>query len=217
METEKGVKTEGSPAPVTVDDKGVPWENRAKENERKLEAAQKEIDALKARVSSIPEPRYEEPSPEVIQEEKKKRLMEFVEDPDGYIERQITQKEHRKEVPLAQQWLKTQPQYSPEDDSRIVQIIQERELFNQSPMKRAQTAYEILKAEKLEREFSKYKQDSSRETSLGQAMGEGTGRSVKKENAPRRSDLLKELAQAEKAQDYRRAAEIGDMLSDVRE
>lgn len=189
-----------------VDDKGVSWENRAKEMERKLKAAEARANELAQKVETTkPQPSVDERKAAV-----ERRLMEFVEDPDNYLERHYQERKFRDELPEAEQWLRTQEGYSPEDDSRIGAIIQEHGLNQPSPKLRAKAAWKILKAEKLEREFS----DKKREDRVSKSAPDGNGRSTPTNSGkPSRADLLKDLRKSRNAQEQ--AAILGK-LEDTR-
>lgn len=212
-EDQKDVKTAPaeSSTDVKVDHRGVPLENVVKEYQRKLEDATKRIGDLEARV--VPAKAEEAgPSAEESAEERKMRLQEFVSDPDAYIERRLLQREFEREKPAAEAWLRSQKDFSNDDEVRILQIIKENQLFQPSPMLRAKAAFNLLQAEKLQREFV----DQTRERSVMASMPEGAGRATPKKAGPSRGELIAQLAEAERSGHRGKALDILNLLEDVR-
>lgn len=198
---QKDVKSAESSPDVKVDAKGVPWENRAKEFERKYEEMRSKNEEFEARMA-----RLESPKVDATHEDQaavgREKLQEFVSDPDAYLERRLLEREFQREIPQAESWLRTQPDFSKEDESRVAQIIRENGLSQPSPMLRAKAAYKLLKAEKLERDFV----DRTRQNQAQGAMLEGTGRSTPKQDGPTRDELLKQLAKADNEGDFMKSA-----------
>ena len=206
---EQGVKDGATPANVTADEKGVPWENRAKEMERKHGEAIKRIQELEARVSQP----ATEPAAEEVAEAKKQKIAEFVEDPDAYIDRKVQEREFKRRLPEAISWLKSQSGFGEGDDVVVDRVIHENGLVHPDPMLRAKAAWGILKAERLEREFS----EGQRRDRISSSMPEGSGRSVQKQDAPKRADLISQLKTAQKQGDHQGTLRLLSQLEDVRE
>lgn len=206
-DTEKDVNATESSPDVKADAKGVPWENRAKEFERKYEEQRLEFEDMKARMANLETP-VRETSKEDEAAEGREKLQQLVKDPDAYIERRLMERELQRELPAAESWVRSQPDFMKEDEIRLAQIIKEHGLSQPSPMLRAKSAYRILKAEKLEREFV----DKTRQSNVQGAMLEGSGRAAPKKDGPSRNDLLNQLRDAEKSGDILRSAMLVTQL-----
>ena len=218
-EEAKGATTDGSPTVVTEatdkDEKGVPWKNRAQEFQRKYEETQKELEKVK---SAPPETKaLEAPNEDEQREKRKARLYDFVEDPDKYIEGRIAEREIKREMPAAEAWVRSQEGFAVEDEAHIMRIIREHGLNQNSPMLRAKSAWQILKAEKLEREFSQGKADKSREDRVSRTTPDSASRSAATRTGPKRAEIIAQLKQAADAGDSRKQADLLNQLEDVRE
>ena len=212
-EENKGVDKSATPPAAVTDDKGVPWENRAKEFERKLSDAQARLQELETRRSEpAPAPADEEKAAEM----KKQKILEFVEDPEGYIERRLVEREWRREEPQAVDWLKTQGM-TDEDKPRISQIIKEHGISAPSPMARAKAAWKILRSETLEKEFSSKEADRKREDSVTRSMPDGSSRSTPTKTGPKRAELVAQLRDASRSGDMQKEIQLINLLEDVRE
>lgn len=209
MAEKEDVKVADPPTAETgKDERGVPWEQRAKEFERKFNEAKAEAETLKA--SRVEEPKVE------TQEELRKRLEDFATDPDGYIERVYEGRKRKEEFSNVIPFLKSQEGYTSEDNVRLVQIEKDYDLQSSSPLARARAAWDILQKEKLAVEVGKLRSNSGREAEL-KSGPEGSGRSAPQSNTPKRAELLAQLAISEKKGDLQSSAKLVDMLSDVRE
>lgn len=210
------VKKEGAPSDTEKDEKGVPWENRAKEAQRKYDEAMSRLNDLESRMNQS---KAGETSPEETAKQREARLQEFVSDPDSYIERKITERRLQEEYPRALAWIKEQKGFNADQDMvQITRIIKDYGLeTNPSFMSRARAAWDILKAQKLEKEFTDLTSDRTREQALGKGRPEGAGKAVPPQTAPKRSEVLAKLHEAQKRGDYMKSAEYISMLEDVRE
>ena len=150
-------------------------------------------------------------------EAKKRQIYEFANDPDAYIDRRLAEREFKKELPAAEQWIKSQDGFAPEDETKVMHIIREHGLQQPSPMLRAKAAWKILQAEKLEKEFSDIKADRKRENTVTKTMPDSTSRSVSTDTKPKRSDLIAQLKTAAAKGDSRRERDLINLLEDVRE
>lgn len=201
-----------------VDEKGVPLTNRMKEMERKFQeqlereraSFRQELDGLKARLPTDPEPDTEDMS--------KADLMEFVKNPRGYIANTLRQDQFQREIPSAEAWIKQQQGYSSDDDSRIFQIIKENKLDTpyHSPMERAKTAWRLLDAEKRTQQAQAANDEKRREESIAKSATEGTGKATPKQQPITRNDILKKLADAERSGDLDASIRYTSMLEDHR-
>lgn len=196
------VKTEGTQPVPEKDNRGVSWENRAKEMERKYAE-------LHAKVEAMNQPK---PNPDDPAKQKERVIMEFVEDPHGFVDREIQKRKHSEELPEAESWLRSQPHYASTDDARIGEIIRENQLLHPSPKMRAKAAYNILKAEKLEREFA----DKKRESDVTKSSPDGSARSAPVKTEVTRRDLIKQLDLAQRRGDSNESYRILSKLEDVR-
>jgi hypothetical protein len=189
---------EAPPAAATdKDPRGVSWENRAKELERKLQSVEAKMNAA--------------PKPPELPEDKQKRLMEFVEDPDGYMDRHYQQRKFNEELPVAEKWLAQQPHFTTWDDAKA--LISEHGISFHSPSKAVKTVNELLKARALEREFSEKK----RVETVEKSSPEGSVRTAPVNGKPKRHDLIKQLAAAQRKGDSQASYRILNQLEDVRE
>jgi len=211
-------KTEGAKGADDKDDKGVPWENRAKEFERKHAELLKENEALKAQIDAAPMESGGEDDGDgkTDQEETKKKLLEFVSDPDSYIESILLSRQAKRELPQAVAWLKEQSGYTPDDNARIAQVISEYGINHPSPLVRAKAAWQFIRSERLEKEAADKAADGKREKDASKTMPEGVGKSQAKGTGPKRADLLKQLAAAENRGDWQQSSELINLLEDVR-
>lgn len=194
------------PAKPETDPRGVPWENRAKELERKLNAAVAEIETLKnpAKPSSVDD----------RQKEKERIIMEFVEDPQGFISREHQRLKFQEELPQAESWLKSQPNFSEADTQRLGEIIRENGIMAPSPMLRARAAYKILAAEKIEREF----QDKQRQEKVKSTSPDAPQRSANTvDNKPKKAELVEQLRKAQIKGDMNESTRLILALEKVRE
>ena len=206
MADEKGVET---PVPPTdKDERGVPWEQRAKEYERKFNELRGEVDALKARPEPVPEPKVDQ------EEAVKQELVRLAQNPRGYIQEVLTETDFKKELPKAESWIKTQEGYSSSDDSEIARVIKEHHINSPSPMVRAQTAWKLLQSEKLSKELASLRSNQERESGQRSAP-DNSGRSAQTQT-PKRSELLAKLRDAERRGDNHASAALLDQLEDAR-
>jgi len=225
METkpqETGVKNTGAPPDAVSgqekekDERGVSWENRAKEYERKLEETRREMEELKARIpgngTNGQDSRQEDSA-----EAKKNKILDFVNDPDAYIEQQVRLREAKRELPQAAQWLRSQDGFKSEDEQRIAAVIQEYGLIDPSPMVRAKAAWRILQGEKLEKELAAGRSGKAREESIMRASPDGTARTSPSKQQKSRKELLVMLRDAEQKGDFQESARVVDLLEDARE
>lgn len=178
------------------DERGVDWKNRAMEYERKYKELEAKVPA-------------KEPTPQ-LPEDKQKRLMEFVEDPDGYLDRHYQERKFREELPVAEDWLSKQPHFSGWD--RVKDLVKEHQIGG-SPMRAARTVSELLKAEALEREFS----DKKRTETISKSSPDTVSRTTTVDNKTTRRDLIKQLAKAQAKGDMQESARLLDKLEDVRD
>lgn len=202
-EKDKAVTETKEPAPPAGTDKdsrGVSWENRAKEMERKYKD-------LEARVNSMNQP----PAKPELPEDKQKRLMEFVDDPDGYLDNYYQKRKFDEELPQAEDWLAKQPHFTNWDHAKAK--LREHGINFASPLRAVRTLNEILKAEALEREFSEKK----RETAVEKSAPEGSTRTVPVNTKPKRHDLIKQLAAAQRKGDTQTSYRLIAQLEDVRD
>lgn len=224
METEKDVKTGGSSNSVTVDEKGVPLENREKELERlrqiksELEQTRQEVAELKVRQA---ESAKVEPTQEQLDETARDEILKFAKAPKPYlvneIEAYLQTREMKESVTKVVPWLEQQAGYKPEDNARLLEIEREYGLAHPNLLERAKTAWNILQKDRLVKELETLKSESRRETTLNQSMSEGSGKSVQQTNKPKRSELLAELAKAEKEHNRDRSNQILGLLEDVKD
>ena len=84
-------------------------------------------------------------------------------------------------------------------------------------MLRAKAAWNILKAEKLEKEFSTFQADRKRENTVTKTMPDSSSRSVSTDTKPKRADLIAQLKQAAAKGESRMEIELINLLEDVRE
>ncbi len=191
-----------APAKTDVDAKGVSWENRAKEMERKYRDLEAKVNA--------PAPQPESRDDRAKGNEQ--LLQDFVANPVEVMDRHYQMRKFQDELPVAENWLKTQDYFSPEDQDRLGQIIRENGFTQPSPMARARAAYAILKGEKLEREFS----DKKREDKISKTAPDSGGKTAPVDGKPNRNDVLKLLAKAQAKRDHHESARLLGVLEDTR-
>lgn len=216
----EGAKEEVKDKPVEgeVDEKGVPVTNRIKEAERKIkEEYERKMDQMRQDYESrLPRKEEARQDPEAA---RMARLQEFVTDPDAFIENRLNQRNFQAEIPEALTWLKGRPGYSAEDEARIGQIIKEHKLDTpyHNPMLRVKTAWDILEAEKLRKEFDDKTDETKRENAVSKNVTEGAGRKVDKKTTLTRKEILDKLGEASRKGDFEREIFYTNMLEDVRE
>lgn len=208
--TEKPDKTEKTEK-SGVDEKGVPWENRAKESERKLAEAMKRLEDLEASKTERTDTRVGES--ELTQEE----LRRLVQNPRKYISDLYAEENFRRETPKALEWLKSQEGYEDGDLKLVQQTISEYGISDASAMKRAEAAWKIVSRAKLEKQLASLKADGQREREASAGRTEGKGKSETKTTTLKRSDLIKQLAEAQRKSDMNETVKIIDLLEDHRE
>lgn len=219
----KDVKQSGDSSGTTnvansaVDEKGVPWENRAKEFERKLQDLQAKYEELQSTSEEVPTP-VESPTKEQLEEMTKQELLEFVRvGPKAFFDKVLSEKSYKEQLPQAGDWIKNQSGYIEEDQARLIQIEREHNLTGM-PLSVAKTAWKILQAEKLEKEFQALRSNQTREDTVSNQKTEGTGKSIPAGTGKlKRSDVIKLLAEAQKSGDYVKSQECIGMLEDLRE
>lgn len=174
-----------------VDERGVPYQNRIRELERKLKEAEERL-RLSEEPESDPEPE-KAPSGGFSND-----LNELVRNPKEYIQKALAEQRFQEEIPEAQKWLNAQTGYTSADDAELVRIMRESGLQTSSlfPLKRAQTAWRILKAERLEQEKNTSKNDDVRTSKIRSTSPEGSGRVVPVKTGPSREEAMKNLEQA---------------------
>jgi len=175
-----------------VDDKGVPWMNRAKEMERKygeLESRSKELEAkLNGVIGKLAETGVNvlDHSDEA---RKRERLTTFASDPDAFTDSKIEEAMFRLEGREAADWLQAQEGWKPEYGTEIGRIIQEEGLFSR-PLKRAKTAWSLLKDSHPD--FVRAREEA-RAKELSRYQVSGPGRSAPVPESQEEQDLLKAL------------------------
>ena len=215
MENQTEVKTEEK----DVDEKGVPWQNRLKELERKFQDKyEKELAETRRELNEIKssrQTRTEEPKPE---DQAKNDLMEFVKNPKGYVQNAWREAEFQREIPAAENWIRQQKGYSPDQEARIMQIIAENKLNTpfHTPMERARTAWNLLEAEMIRKKLTEKTDEQIREEKAHREALEGSGKSASKEKPVTRNDVLRKLADAEAKGDIDAAIRYTSMLEDIR-
>ena len=184
--------TDGS---TDLDSGGVPYKNRVRELERKLHDME---ERLSARETPAPEP-----VPEINQD-----LQEFVSNPNAYIQKTLAKNRFQEETFEASRWLSGQSGYSPDDDVALVRIMREHGLQTSSnfPLKRAQTAWKLLRAEKMEKNQTTSQNDSERAERLSSTSPEGSGRVVPIKTGPSKVEAIKK---------FKEATEKGDLDGEV--
>lgn len=211
-----GAVTDGKDA--EKDHRGVPKKNVDSEWKRKYEELASETEQIRARMSQIEDQGKKAANPEDDTEARRKKIEDFVSDPDAYIEKRVRDREFARELPNAVEWLKSQKDYSHKDEAEIARIIRENGLnHTPSPMARAKSAWKILQAERLSSEFESRKMDMEREEVLKKNGPDGSKRSANVNTSPKRDELIKKLAEAEKKGDMMASARLLDKLEDTRE
>lgn len=205
-EETKDVKPVGDSSNTGVDENGVPWQNRAKENERKLQEALTRVNDLESKLSKSADPKE-------AQAEINEKLVAFTRDPDAYIERKHQESEYKRQISDVVPWLEKQQGFTQEDKTRLVAIEKEHGL-NGMPLDVAKSAWRIRQAEKFEQELSKLKSETTRDTRLSETRTEGTGKTSSDGSTKlTRADILKKMSETENWNDY---AKYVDQLEDTR-
>lgn len=215
-EENEGVKPDSSSPAESVDEKGVPWKNRAMEQERKNADAQLRLEEYESRLAELEETASKtkagsaQPTPDQVNA----KLGEFVKDPDAYIDRKVKEREFQDQLLKVVPWLKNQEGFVEEDKLRLLQIEREHSLGG-APLQVAKTAWSLLQTEKLAAKLKSLSADTSREKTLSETQIEGTGKSVPStEGKLTRKDVLAKMANTQNWNDY---AKYVDMLEDIRE
>lgn len=203
-----------------VDEKGVPWSNRVKELERKLTDREREFQELQTWKQNYEAEQVRETQ---TQPDPKEKLMQFVGNPDGYIESLVEAREkkrmdenYKSELTRVRPWLATQKEYKQEDDVRLLEIEREYALSHPSPLQRVSKAYDILQKEKALARFNSTDDDKKREEQIRNNAPEGTGKATSKDRPITRNDLLRKLADAEAKGDLDASIKLISALEDVR-
>lgn len=183
-----------------VDDRGVPWENRAKEFERKFAETQGKLEQVTAYLQNMEAERNRHRGP-TEDEVRTAKLQELAKDPESFVEQAVEQRLVKQEVVSAAEWVRSQEDYKPEIEVELVRIMQEHNLGGR-PLQKAKTAMKILQMEKPDL-FPKSKQVRDRE--LNQYRSEGQGRVAPPAPTESKDELLQKLA---KARNSREQAEL---------
>lgn len=196
--------------PEVVDERGVPLKNRIKELERKLKEKEEQMALMESEGVS------ETPQPEVDGSQlKKQELMSFVDDPKGYIAKQLAERRFQDEIPQASLWLRAQKGYVPEDDLAIIRIMKEHDLRASSPVQTAKTAWNLLRQEKSESSLESALSDSERTSRLKSTSPEGSGRTVPLKTGPSKQELLKQLSQASLRGDFGEEVRLNELIEEM--
>lgn len=188
MDQEGDKKSDAQSGNSGIGPDGVPWENRAKEYERKYNDLLTRLDDIEAKVTS--DSKEEKVSKGSGTDVKQEKIAKFVDDPDIYIRNLMMQREIEKEKPEAIAWLHSQTGYDlSKDDFEITRVIKERNLSG-SPKSVAKTAWDVVYKEKLENELKAYKEGRNLDV---KSTPEGLGKSVPHNTGASRAEMLQKL------------------------
>ena len=209
------IKDVASTSSGTIDGKGVPWENRAKEFERKLLETQERLQEMEEASARAENEGLNVPkSEEVLKKEQLDKLNKFVEDPDAYIENKLAKREYERQLSVAREWIQGQSGITEEDKRELIRIERDYSLTG-PPSNVAKSAYKILQNEKASKEVQELKAQFARETSLSQTKTEGSGKSVSDIGKNlKRKDIIDAMSKTQNWMDY---VKYVDMLEDVKE
>jgi len=189
--TASGASTSG----VEKDDKGVLWENRAKEYERKLGELSGRYEKLETYVSENVKPVV--PEPNVAEEARLAKLEALAADPQGYIDQQVAVQLNKQKIETSVTWLEAQKEYKPEFKEGVRQIIRNNGMSG-DPMKVVDTAWKLYKMDNPDKfENERSSQVDSREQDVNQYRTAGPGRIGAVKQTDARKELLKELSKAQ--------------------
>lgn len=201
-------KVEDKPVPAAPaaasdkDERGVSWENRAKEYERKMKE-------LETKVNQMSAPK--EPAAPPVPEDTQKILGDFVQDPARFLDNHYQARKFQEELPKAEKWLSEQPHFQDWEKAKV--LIREHRIDFTDPHRGARTVSDLMKKEALEREFSEKK----REDTVNKSGPDGGSRSKPVESKTTRRDLIKQLQVAQKRGDLQESTRLLGALEDVRD
>ncbi len=198
-------KVEDKPVPAAPaaasekDERGVSWENRAKEYERKMKELETKVNQMAA------------PKEPAVPEDTQKLLGDFVSDPAKFLDNHYQQRRYQEDLPKAEKWLSEQPHF--QDWEKAKALIREHRIDFSDPIRGARTVSDLMKKESLEREFSEKK----RETTVNKSGPDGGSRSTPVATKTTRRDLIKQLQKAQAKGDLQESTRILGALEDVRD
>jgi len=198
-----------------VDERGVPLLNRVRELERKLREAEERL----AQSEEEEETRGESQNSSNVDLSNltRQELQRLVEDPRKYVSSILQEHRIKDESFRAQDWLRSQEGYSKDIDGELVKTMRETGLFEAAmdPMQKARLLWKLYKMDKEESVKSKESSDQGRTTKVKSTSPEGSGRVVPLKTGPTKQELIKQLIQAGKDQNFEEEVRINEALEEL--
>lgn len=215
--SEQDVKTESSVVDSkakpssSVDERGVPWENRAREFERKFNELAPKLEALQSQMVELVE--KANPTPvNNAEEARMSKLQALAQDPEGYVQQKINAALRQKEAEDAAKWLRSQKDYRSEFDEEIGKVVRKYALSGQ-PQSNAEAAWRLFRLDNPDKfPQDKTRQEDSRERDIRQYQTVGPGRVGPIEQTDKRKELLKQLGAA--TGPFEKARILGELQDD---
>lgn len=186
-----------------TDERGVPYVNRFKEQERKTQELEAKLGQALSYLDQIRNPG---PNPQAVSQQ---RLTQLATNPDGFVDEKVNSMVMQLRALEAQKWLESRKNWKPEYASSIGEIIRQEGLAS-DPVKRAQTAWELLK--NRHPDFVA-KKEAKREEELKRYQTAGPGRAASEPPGKEESELF-EAIKGEK--NFQKQAELMGKLSAMR-
>lgn len=204
-EEDKGVKSDSSTDQnkgSKVDERGVSWENVAREYERKFKEVSERQAQMEQYLASQRQPSAEESAEDV----RMKVLQQFATDPDGFVQTQVKRAMYAEQTTKALEWVKSQEGYQPDDDKALASIIREYGL-NAPPLKKAEAAWNLFRNMNPQRFQKKVEQADNRDKELQRFQVAGPGRVGPIHQSDERKAILNKMLNA--GSDRERASLLG--------
>lgn len=200
----------------SVDERGVSWENRAKEFERKFAESQKKNEDLAKAVQSLETKMVElvektsPPEPQNKQElTRQERLQNLASDPDSFVDRKIHEALYKIELERAAGWLRSQEGYKSEYDAGIGETVKKYGLSG-TPKQNAETAWRLFKLDNPDMfPALRSTQTDNRDQDIRKYQVSGPGRPGPIEHSDKRKELLKQLVSTKNP--YEKARIMGEI------
>jgi hypothetical protein len=191
----------GAPSPDEVrsdfekDERGVSWENRAREYERKYGELAQKMEQVEQYLTQKEQESTRSNSPNAEEEAKRLQLQNLASDPEAYVQQRIQAEMYKAEAARAAEWVRSQEGFKPEHEKGILETIQKYSLGG-PPMQKAELAWRLFKMDASKTSPNRSKQEESRDKEVRKYQVEGPGRVGPAPKSDARKELLDKLKNA---------------------